>query len=147
MTSDSLVNLNRAFVRIYRSYGQYLHSASPEFDSATAAVVGPLITRQASDAERLGRHLVREQGNVLLGNFPMEFGKLHFLDARFLIPDWIEHQKTLIAELETDRSAIDGAVDSAGLELLDEALTHERDSLTQLEKLKVIATPSSPAPA
>ena len=147
MTSDSLANLNRAFVRIYRSYGQYLLSAFPEFDSATVTVAQPLIARQTADVERLGRHLAREQGNVLLGNFPMEFGELHFLDASFLIPDWIEHQKRLIAELEADRSAGAGAEDSVGLALLDEALAHERDSLAQLEKLKAAATPNSPAPA
>ena len=135
MTRDALAILNRAFVRVYRSFGQYLLWASPHWD-AGADVIERVLLRQADDADRLGKWIASQYSSLVIGNFPAAYSDLHFLTSSRLLADWKAEQKKLIADLQSDRAALADFANEPGVQILDETIEHEKDTLAQLEKLK-----------
>lgn len=137
--SEVLALLNRAFVRVYRSYGQYVREAAPVFDVGQDTIES-ILDRQAADAERLGEYIVREQGNIYPGHYPTELGDFHFLNTSRLLGDWVDSQRELVAGLESDLSRLRDA-DGEGVEILREIEKHEREHLQRLIELQKIPAP------
>lgn len=126
--------LNRAFVRLHRSLTQYLlREAWPELDVGESELRA-IAERQSKDVERLGRFIVEEAGSVYPGNYPTEYGDLHYLNASYVLSDWIASQEKLIKELDADVRELAGPFD-AGSALLREILAHERENLGTLRRI------------
>jgi hypothetical protein len=132
--------LNRAFVRIYRSFSQYMRYADPDYDVG-ANVLPDAIDREFQDAERLGRLIVDRFGPVNPGMMDPHCGALHFLSIRHLLPEWTSGQARLVNGLEEDRARLEqvGAEPDV-IDLIDEILQHERDLLGLLREQAPAAT-------
>lgn len=141
---DTLTVLNQAFVRIYRSFGQYLREACIEFDVGEETV-RELLQREANDAERLGTAIGARQGSVYTGTYPIEFGDLHFLNSSCILTDWLGHQRQLVEDLHSERSTM-GEVDDPTVALLDEIIANERDALAKIEALQQPAKQPTASP-
>jgi hypothetical protein len=131
--NNVLATLNRAFIRVYRSFGQYLYEAYPTLDIG-ADTIRSLWQRQADDARRLGEYIGERQGSVVTGTFPIDYADLHFLNASGVVADWICQQRKLIEQLKADRAAL-GDRNDPGVAILDEIIDHERESLARLQSL------------
>ena len=134
MPDDRQMNdaLSRAFLRIYRSLGQYIKGAVPRFDVGHDQILD-IIEQQERDAERLGRFIVDQWGTLFTGGYEDEFANLHFVNASRLLEEWVPLQERVVAGLVKDREDVDDDTEAA--KLLDDIIAHERDSLTKLEKL------------
>lgn len=137
--TEELAILNQAFVRVYRSFGQYLREAAPVFDVGEETIQA-ILDRQADDVERLGEYLVQEQGHVFPGAFPMEYSDLHFLKSSRLLQDWTAFQERHVQSLEGDLSRLEGS-GSEGALLLTEIVKHEKEHLDRLRELSALPVP------
>lgn len=135
MTDNELLAiLSRAFLRVFRSFANYLReNAWPNWDFGEEEM-RRIAERQGADAQRLGRYIADRQGSVYTGNYPAEYGELHFLNASWILTDWIKAQKGLVAELESDVSLLVGSADP-GADMLRETLQHAREDLATLRDL------------
>ena len=133
----TLAVLNQSFVRVYRSFGQYMQEAWPTFDVGEATIKS-IIDRQATDAERLGKYLIGEQGTLYTGNYSLDFGDLHFLNSSRLLADWTIAQEQLVADLEADRARI--TTEDPGTQILEGIISNEKDHLAQLSELRAART-------
>jgi len=129
---DSYEVLNNAFIRVYRSFGHYLDSASPKFDVGQD-VLPAIIEQLKDDANRLGQVLNDKRGFVETGSYPHTFSDSHFLNISRLLDGWVEDQRQLLAGLEADRQLL--PADFEDLALLDEVIDHVRGQLDTLENL------------
>lgn len=130
--------LNRAFIRVYRSFGQYLRDAVVVFDIGEQATFRDLIERQRHDANRLGTYIADQRGSVDTGGYPMDFGDLHFLNASRIVADWQLCQEQLVRELAADRAELGNSADP-GVAMLDEIIAHERETLAKLRQIRSAA--------
>jgi hypothetical protein len=128
--------LNDAFVRLYRSFLQYLREGWAVFD-AHEVIFDHLIDGQRDDADQLAKLIFDEQGHVHSGSFPKEYAYMHYCSVTQLLPDIVGFQRTLIAELTNDRAKLGnaGAATTPGVKLLDDIIRRQKDALTQLESL------------
>jgi hypothetical protein len=133
MERDAATILNHAFVRVFRAFGQYVREACVHFEVG-ADSLGPRLERQHADAERLGTLLADRFGAVYTGTYPIAFGDIHFLNCSYIVGDWIRWQQQLVAGLEADRNDL-ARLQDPDLGLVDEILTHERDTLQVLSQL------------
>lgn len=136
----SLAVLNQAFVRIYRSMGQYLREAAATTFDVGESEIRTIWEEEANDAQRLGRYLAEHQGRVYPGVYPSAFGDLHYLNASRLLPDWAAAQTRLIEDLQALHAHI--PPDDPGGPILGEIIEHERDHLARLRAVR-----SAPVPA
>lgn len=132
---ERLTILNHAFVRIYRSFGQYLRLSYPSFDLSEKDILA-LVDRQAEDAQRLGKRIAERCGNVFTDTFPMEYNDMHYLNASRVLREWLPIQKSMVASLKDDLHRLGNDVDAP---LLREIVQHEDECLRQLEKLNSTA--------
>ena len=137
--AEELAILNQAFVRTYRSYGQYLREAAPVFDVGQETIEA-ILDRQAADAERLGAFIVQRQGNLYPGFYPTELGDPHFLNSSFVLHDWIAAQEKLVSALEGDLARVEGA-EGEGIAILTEIVQHKKEHLARLRELVTIPVP------
>lgn len=135
MTSESRLDiLNRAFVRVYRSFGLYLVDACPVFDVGDEAAIRQIQTRQQADVDRMGETLIRERGSLDVGMPRIEFGDTHFLNLSAILPIWLVEQTQLVAGLEKDCSDLAPQVDMVS-GMVEQVLSHEREHLRKIENL------------
>lgn len=130
------VILNRAFLRVYRSYGMYLREAWPAYDVGDEAVIQQIIDEENRDASRLGQHLTNHYGSADPGHYRMDIGDIHYINFSRILPEWIADQVKLVKGLETDLTALAGCADADGVALLNEILAHERSHLDRLQTMK-----------
>lgn len=134
--------LEEAFHLVATSFSQYMTHAVPVFDIGEDVLPG-LIARQRDDVNRLGRHLVATRGVADMGNFPLHYGDLHFLNTSYLLPQWRMSQELLIEQLERSRARAGAAgvddPDEVGLGILDDIIRHEKDTLASLKALNPVS--------
>lgn len=138
--AEAFAILNHAFVRVYRSFGQYLREASLDFDVGQETIEA-IWERQAADARRLGQWIVREQGSIYSGFYPIEYGDVHFLSSSHVLGDWIVEQEKLVAALDSDLERL-ASYDGPGVELLAEIAAHERAHLQRIRELHALPVPT-----
>lgn len=135
MTSPAaLAILGRVFTRVYRSFGQYLAVAWPVLD-VDEEFYHTVIKDEKKLAEALGAHLYEQQGYVDPGNFPLQYGDVHYLNASRISRDWLGHQQLLVAALERDIAALPADTDARSRELCDQVLQRERETLAKLRDM------------
>lgn len=137
--TEELAILNQAFVRVYRSFGQYLREAAPVFDVGQDTIQA-IIDRQYADAERLGTYVVQQQGNVYPGAYPIDLGEIHFLNSSYILREWIVAQEKYVKLLEGDLARVKCS-ESEGVALLTEIVKHEKEHLERLRELSTIRVP------
>jgi hypothetical protein len=123
-----------SFVRLYRSFGQYVQEACPTFDMGEPTVRA-VIDRQRADAERLGRLIAERTGSIYTGTYPTSFADVHYLNFSRILDDWISFERHLIADLEKDQAVLTELGDLE-MALMEEVVGHERENLRQLELLR-----------
>ena len=134
MNADSVQQrLASIFVRIHRSFSQFIHQSWPHPDLFGVERLRELVDREIDDARRLGKELVQQYGHVREGNFPPRYLDCFYLNLSRLLPDWIVEQRKLLAAVEADRDAI--AAMGTTSPLVDAIVHHERDLLAALEEL------------
>lgn len=132
MTRQADAVLNDAFVRLYRSLGHYLDSASLVVDVGEDVLPG-IIEQQKADANTLGRMVYERRGFVETDNFPATYTDLHYVKASGLLEFWVQDQKELLAGLESDLQAL--PVGSEEHQVLSDIVARVRQQLGQLEDL------------
>lgn len=134
MAASRLDILNRAFIRVHRSFGLYLVDAWPVYDVADERTIQQIQERQRADADRMAETLIRERGAVDVGLPRIEFGDVHFLNLSSIVPTWIAEQRALVAGLEADVRDLQPTVDRVS-GMVEQVLAHERDHLKRIEAL------------
>lgn len=131
---DGFEILNRCFIRIYRSFTQYMTEASPYFDIGDEETIRSWIRREADDATTLGQYIARMRGNVQLGQYPQDYGDFHFLSITRMLIDWVPFQERLVRDLEADAKELPPNLVEPH-KLLSTIISHEKDLLSELKSL------------
>ena len=124
----------RIFLLLHRSFTQFLlHDAWPTFDVQGDAML-ELAREQRRDADRLGEALVRAVGSVYVGQYPIQYGDLHFLNASRILVDWLAAERELVSRLEKEAAALAGSTDLLA-QAARETVENEKGRLARLEAI------------
>ncbi|QDU60744.1 hypothetical protein Pan216_15940 [Planctomycetes bacterium Pan216] len=132
--------LNRAFIRLFRSFAYYMTESGPVFDIGEEPLKD-LVDRQVADANEFGEFLFRQHGAVQTGSYPLDFGNFNFINTSRLVADWIDYQLLLVDGLQQDRNEI-ADPEGPGVALLDAIILRARDTLATLRRIESELVPA-----
>ena len=128
--------LNRLYVLHARSLPTYLGYAHPwqsRGDEQASLTLQQIAADHAEMADRMGHVILRRDGVVEHGEFPMDYTDTHDLSLRFLLKRLIDAQQTLVSEIEGCVRGVEG--DKSAKALADEALGMAKGHLDSLLEL------------
>ncbi len=133
--NPQILDLLAELVRLHRySLVRYLRYADPWAENREATeVLRQISDMQEAAAERLETVILQYDGELPVGDFPLEYTSLHDLALNYLLPKAIEHQRGLVASL---RDAVGQLDDEPEIQaLVEEALGEAKGHLESLEEL------------
>jgi predicted mannosyl-3-phosphoglycerate phosphatase (HAD superfamily) len=128
--------LDQLLITLSRSLLQYVGEAWPWTDSHASVErqkINELVALQQKQISRLSELLSRRNGYIDFGTYPTEYTDLHYVALDYLLSQLIENEDSLITDLEqTLQKCTD---DSDAIPLLQQILSDQRASLSQLQEL------------
>ena len=130
--------LDQLLITLSRSLLQYVGEAWPwtgSHASTERQKINELVSRQQKQISRLSELLSRRNRYIDFGTYPTEYTDLHYVALDYLLSQLIENEDSLITDLEqTLQKCTD---DSDAIPLLQQILSDQRASLSQLQELGV----------
>ena len=127
--SRTIEILNRMIAIHNRSLPMYLADARPwtqHCDEAACDALVRIVADQRALIDRLGQLVLDREGTVDSSAYSMEFTGKHDLSMRYLLPQMVQYQSTMVADIEQCVQRLEGdpQAKSAAREALGEAKGH-----------------------
>ncbi len=136
--SDSQSNaaLRQLLVSIGRSLLQYTGESWPwtaAGSESSRQTIEQLVARQQMHVARIAGLLSERESFVDFGTYPTDYTDLHYVALGYLLDQLIADEESLISQLTDATTAC--ADDPEALEVVESALSDERDAVAKLGEL------------
>jgi len=134
--SDTIDVLNRVLAVLYRSLPVYLQGAKPWTPNDGRRALDAL-ARIAEDQQRYSQRvaaaILQEDGQIAVGQFPLEFTAIHDLALDYLVKRVAQSQRR---DIEIIRECVAALADASALRVLaEEILGNAEGHLETLEEI------------
>ena len=137
--------LNQSLIDLARSLLQYVGDCGLWTSAEAVAeleTIDELVARQMVQIGRLADLLAARQTTVDFGQFPPEYGELHYVALDFILDRLISNQQALVSSLEETAKACSDDPEVAAL--LQAILAEERENVNKLRQLANSQTAEPP---